>query len=205
MAEAWDRPDPARIIRLATDSDWQQLGLRYPTLAGRPQRPLDRCFEVARQAGARSVVIETRYIDRDYRSDYAAHHARNFLSVPSTTHRLHFFSRSLGARHLTRLPSGADYLGYMVVRPREVARVGRTVLAAPPALDAGLRVRLVDEVDLFGQSLIVEGAPFMAQDREFLRCAHVDAWMCHYAAALRAEVGRRNSAWFAVNTQPGLG
>jgi hypothetical protein len=203
--DVWERPDPARVIRLATTSDWQQLARLYPTLAGRPQRPFDRCLEVARQAGARSVVIETRYIDRDFRSDYAAHHSRSFLTIPGTTHRLHFFSRAIARQHLARLPSAAGYLGYMVIRPREVARVGRSVLVPPPALDAGLRVRVIDNVDLFGQPLTVEGAPFMAQDREFLRCAHVDAWMCHYSAALRGDLGRRNSAWFALNAQPGLG
>lgn len=205
MAAEWNEPNPAQVLPLRTARDWRRLREMYPTLEGRPQRPLDRCFEVARLAGARTAVIETAYRDRDYRSDFAAHHVRSNIGFADTTHRAHFFRGSVRAGDLWQLPEDAGYVGYAVLRPREVARVGRTMLEPPLAMGADVRVLELDHVDVFGNGLSVRGAPFMAQDREFLRCAHVDAWMCHYAAHLRHDIGRRESAWFALNAQPGVG
>ena len=61
-----------------------------------------------------------------------------------------------------------------------------------------------DHVSLFGQSLEVEGAPFYEQDGEFLRCAHVATWMCHYHAYLRGLVGREVTARLASLYPPGM-
>ena len=71
-----------------TDADWTSLLERY---GGSRPVPLGRCLEVARANGASTVVVETRYVDLDYRSEYSAFYAGTFQSAPDTAQRLHFF------------------------------------------------------------------------------------------------------------------
>lgn len=194
----WEDPDPADVVPLTTQSDWDRLRSRYdPNLLG---RPLERCLEVARSAGARTVVIETRYLDLDYRSEYSAFFSRTFAEIPDTTHRLHFFKGDLDADQLSSLSAQArrGYVGYVVIRPSPLGRVGRTVLAPPPSLRRAVHAAVTDRVSLFGQALEVTGVPFAQQDTQFGRCAHVAAWICHYSAHLRGDVRRRPMADFSL-------
>ena len=60
----WEDPDPAEVVQLLVDADWDELLDRYePNLL---PRPFERCLEVVKAGGAQSVIIETRYIDVDY-------------------------------------------------------------------------------------------------------------------------------------------
>lgn len=176
---------------------------------------VDRCgggprfaavLEVARRSGCRTVVIENRYVDADYRSDYSSFWSKRFDSLPAFTRRVHFFRARLTEDQLHRLPPKAiaGYLGYSVLRPgpQTDGRVGRTVLAAPPQLRDARMASVSDEVSLFGNSLNVRGVPFSEQDGEFLRCAHAAIWACHYSAYRRDLVGRRLTAELAELAPP---
>lgn len=194
----WEDPDPADVVSLLGAKDWADLRGRYdPNLLG---RPLERCLEVARAAGAMSVVIETRYLDLDYRSEYSAFFSKTFAEIPDTAHRLHFFRADVATEELVALSTeaSAGYLGYMIMRPSPLGRVGRTVLVPPPDLKDAVHTAIRDTVDFFGQKLAVTGVPFAQQDTQFGRCAHVAAWICHYAAHLRGEVMRRPMADFSL-------
>lgn len=194
----WEDPDPADVVRLVAPGDWDRLRSRYdPNLVG---RPLERCLEVARSGGARTVVIETRYLDLDYRSEYSAFFSKTFAEIPDTTHRLHFFGDEIAADDLVSLSAETTsrYLGYMILRPSPLGRVGRTVLAPPPELRDAVHAAVTDTVSLFGQSLEVTGVPFAQQDTQFGRCAHVAAWICHYTGHLRGDIMRRPMADFSL-------
>ena len=198
----WETPDPAEILVLAGDADWEALAQRYPSTN---EAPLLRCFEVARANGATTVVIETRYIDLDYRSEYSAFYSRTFQAIPDSAHRLHFFRAPLRSEQLWQLPVDHGYVGYMVVRPSELGRVGRAMLPAPPGLESAVRTAVTDRVNFFGQELRVEASPFVQQDTQLGRCAHSAAWMCHFSAFLRGDVSRRPMAAFSLSADPGLG
>jgi len=86
----------------------------------------------------------------------------------------------------------------MIMRPSPLGRVGRTVLVPPPDLQDAVHTAIRDTVDFFGQKLGVTGVPFAQQDTQFGRCAHVAAWICHYAAHLRGDVMRRPMADFSL-------
>lgn len=191
---------------MQTNADWDKLRSRYPSPSLDRELALTQCLAVARASGATCCVIETRYFDRDYRSEYAAFEARSFRLIPDATHRLHFFRDQVNLADLGRLPAGiaTGYVGYVSVRPRPMGRVSRTMLTAPPHMAAGVRTAVEEIVHFFGEPLRVTAAPFMEQDTEFLRCAHVDSWMCHYAAYRRGDVGRRLSADFALRADPSL-
>jgi hypothetical protein len=194
----WEDPDPAEVVPLLGDTDWDAFRLRYePNLL---PRPLERCLEVARETGAKSVVIETRYVDRDYRGEYSNFFSKTFSEIPDTAHRLHFFKDNLSYRDLANLSETVQrgYLGYVVVRPSPLGRVGRTMLVPPPDVVVAVQTTVVDRVNLFGHVLQVKGVPFAQQDTQFGRCAHVAAWICHYTAHLRGDVARHTMADFSV-------
>lgn len=210
----WEEPDPAEVIALKTQEDWAALRSRY---APSRDRPLERCLAVAQANSASTVVVETRYIDSDYRSEFSAFHSKTFAPVADTTHRLHFFRSAVRGEHLGCLPDDPGYLGYVVVRPpstigqvgdpalRALGVVGRTMLSPPPDLRDAVRALATDRINFFGQTLEVEATPFMEQDTRLLRCAHVAAWMCHHTASLRGESPRRDSADFALLVTPSVG
>ena len=191
----WESPDPAELISLNSDADWEALLDRYPALN---PRPLQRCLEVAKAGGAATAVIETRYLDEDYRSEYSAFFSKTFAEISDTAHRVHFFRRALKAAELWRLPDDHGYLGFMVIRPSWLGRVGRTMLAPPPELAPAVRTSVESTVSFFGQRLLIAAVPFAQQDTQFGRCAHVAAWICHYTAALRHDTHRRVMADFTL-------
>lgn len=197
----WDQPDPAELLILDDDSAWGSLAQRY---SASNSTPLLRCLQVARDGGATTLVVETRYIDLDFRSELSAFYSRTFQSIEDSTHRLHFFRASLAAEQLWNLPTNHGYLGYIIIRPSKLGRVGRTVLAPPPEIRDGIRTAVTDRVHFFGQALEVEGVPFIQQDAQLGRCAHAAAWVCHYSAHLRGDVGRRVTGDFSLRANPSL-
>ncbi|MGB7686633.1 MAG: hypothetical protein WBL45_12725 [Solirubrobacterales bacterium] len=161
-------------------------------------------FAIARRNRCRTVVVEDRYIDADYRSDFSAFWSKRF-EVPSPyTRRLHFFRAGIAQGDLALMPKRIreSYLGYSVLRPgpHPDGRVGRTVMTPPSALAGATLVTIDDEVSLYGNDLSVTGVPFLEQDGEFLRCAHAAIWGCHYVAFRRGLVGRRLTAELAEMT-----
>lgn len=182
-----------------SDQDWDDL-VRH--CQGGPR--LEAIFAIARRNRCRTVVVEDRYIDADYRSDFSAFWSKRF-EVPSPyARRLHFFRAAIATEQLARMPNRVRdaYLGYSVLRPgpHHDGRVGRTVLAPPPQLAGATLVTIRDEVSLYGNDLSVIGTPFLEQDGEFLRCAHAAIWGCHYSAYKHGLVGRRLTAELAEMT-----
>ncbi len=194
----WEDPDPADVLALATDADWQALLDRYDQ--NLLPRPLERCLEVARANGASTVVVETRYMDLDFRSEYSNFFSTTFAEIPDTAHRLHFFAAVIDPADLANLSEQVlkSYVGFVTVRPSPLGRVGRTMLRPPPDLAGSVHALVDDRVSLFGQDLLVSAVPFAQQDTQFGRCAHVAAWICHYTAFLRGDVPRRAMADFSL-------
>ena len=165
------------------------------------KRPLERILRIVEGLGCRTVLIERRYVDPDYRSDYSRFWSHTFEGRDPFATRLHFFTRHIDEAELHALPAESElgYLGYSVMRPTPRGPVGRTLIPPPKELvRSGVVLTLVeDTVHVFGQRLTVRGAPFCQQDGQFFRCAHAAAWMCHYNAALRGLAAREVTATFA--------
>lgn len=214
----WDEPAPFQYWPLAEqfdDDSWRALEWSYSREADRTyesvardtDRPLHECLKVAHSGGATAAVVETRYIDRDYRSEYSALYSRAFESYPDTSHRIHFFGTRPNPKRLWKLSKKdrSSYVGYMVIRPRVLSIVGRTMLRPPTELRGHVRTGVTDSVTFFGQRLTVRGVPFMQQDARLGTCSHVASWMCHYSAALgRSDVAPRAIADFSHLANPSL-
>lgn len=190
----WVDPDRSCwVLKPSSDADWRALAGEY---TDGERRPLHQVLDVVRAGGCRTVVVENRYVDIDYRSEYTAFWSLKFDNQSPFARRFHFFAAELEEETLHELTDEQkdSYLGYSVIRPVPHGRVGRTVLAPPPELARATLTRIEDRVSFFGNPLVVDGVPFSEQDSEFLRCAHAAAWICHYVAARRGNVGRRSTA-----------
>ena len=198
----WVDPDSfGSLHHPVTDDDWQSLvavsggGALFGTV-----------LDVVRRNRCRTVVVENRYVDADFRSDFSAFWSKRFDAGPAFARRVHFFRARIPEERLHRLPATPGYLGYSVIRPSPYAdgRIGRTVLAPPPRFRGATLALLQDEVSLFGNRLEVMGVPYSEQDGEFLRCAHAAIWACHYSAHRRGLVGRRLTAELVRMTPVGV-
>jgi hypothetical protein len=157
------------------------------TYGGARPRVLQAVIAHALSIGARSAVVEYRYLDPDWRNEHREFYASTFRRYPSITHRLHFFAESPDPLFLDpECPARFDdltYLGYCVLRPVPAAPVGRTMLRAQYPND--LTCMTKDKVNLFGKELEIEGTPFAAQDAQLSRCAQTTTWITAYYHHLR--------------------
>ena len=125
---AWSPDDSAgAVYDVTVPGTWDELVEFYAGGAG--SRPLERVVEIARGHGVRSVVVEQRYLDPDWRSEHGAFHGRLFRRHPSVCHRWHLFTDDVPA-DLSELRPEA-YRGYVVLRPLPSTPVGRTMIAPP--------------------------------------------------------------------------
>jgi hypothetical protein len=223
-AASWEYPYPYALIELGGDADWRKLAdiyvrqpVEFETAQGiitskelaRPvltDRPFLRCLEVVRANGARTAIIETRYIDADYRSEYSHFYSKAFAHYEDSAHRIHFFTSHLAQDEVWRISRDPGYLGYIIIRPHVRGVVGRTMLVPPPNLKGAVRTAVREQVDFFGQSLSVRAVPFMQQDSRLCACAQAAAWMCHYTAYRRGDraVRRRVIAEFTAAAEASL-
>jgi hypothetical protein len=193
----WDEASPDRpdlVQHPTTRDEWLVALDRY--LHARNDLPLLRCLDVVLTRGATTLVIERRYLDIDYRSEYSTYFSRLFESVPDTTHRLHFFTGHVTREHLGLINEGHGYLGYVVVRPTEKGPISRAMLRPPLDIEDSIRASVTERVSFFGEYLEVTGVPFTQQDTQLGACAHAAAWICHFTASLRGDVTRRPRAEF---------
>lgn len=141
-----------------------------------------------RQIGARSIVVERRYVDRDFLEDFASYHVRCFAPYIHECQRLHFFSkeitRDIFESALTDEDAATElrknYLGFIVIKPLPQTVIGRTCLATYP-LTVDSRVRhfptlRTESANLFGIELPIASLPFQEQDMDVAACASSALW-----------------------------
>lgn len=139
--------------------------------------------------GARSVLVEPSYFDRDYLSEFAAFYCTSSAGYPNVCRRAHYFSEPVDRASLERATSGdvaeqaklrSSYLGFLVLRPIPKTPLGRTVLRwYPDAMPAVPRV--VDPsrkytCNVAGLALEVEGLAWQQQDVGVGACATIALW-----------------------------
>ena len=138
--------------------------------------------------GAKAMLIERDYVDRDYLEDFAAYHVRCFAPYKRTCQRLHFFALDLDEqtfdKFLLRLEDCASlqrsYLGFVVIKPLPTTVIGRTCLATYPTQSPD-HIRKYptlrhEQANLFGLALSVSSLPFQEQDQDVAACASSALW-----------------------------
>jgi hypothetical protein len=139
-----------------------------------------------------SILLEPRYIDRDFMEDYSNFYVGRFGNDGYKCARLHFFSCQLKHKSLDSLLHGSpndgmsvewlqkNYLGFMVIKPLTKTFVGKTCLriAGDTAFGAGTKKKISKryEVNLFGVNLHVDSVAFQEQDKVVAACATTAIW-----------------------------
>ena len=146
-------------------------------------REIARYLEQDLNESVKSVVIETGYVDKDYRSTHYGFYAKKARDYRRDCVRLHFFDGSVKfdrERLDLVCESGRPedhYYGYMVLRPTIVATLGRSLLSPSIRNGAtGYAIMSKHTVHLVGYSLSVWGFPSMTQPTDIAVCAHVSCW-----------------------------
>lgn len=152
--------------------------------------------EYLRQIGAETIVLEERYIDRDFLEDTAAYYVRCFTSYERVCARIHFFSYKFTGRHFRSILSGRTrpaklqekYLGFSVIKPLPYTIIGRTCLVTYS--DTPVRKRFFPTVqkecvNLFGIDLKVDALPFQEQDQDVAACASSALWSAFHGTGRR--------------------
>lgn len=152
---------------------------------------VDYLRDYLRDIKAATIVLEGRYVDRHYLSDFSTYYSRSFSAPVTQCRRLHFFKSALAAtrsafdtaykdrdsRGSSEKSLDENYLGFVVVRPLVGAPVGRTVLKTYPP-DGARRFQVVRpyRVNLAGLRLHIDGLAYQQQDGGAAVCASTALW-----------------------------
>jgi len=175
-------------IPLSSSADLAQLDKHISSEYG-PVRVTKMLVDGISSA-VKAVLIETDYIDKDYRSTYYNFYAKKGQRYRPDCMRLHFFDGTVTFDDKALKLSCADdrlmdhYFGYMVLRPTGIATIGRTVLSPDIRSGASRYIITADhKVHLLGYKLTIKGFPSMDQHVDISVCAHAACWsvLRHYS------------------------
>lgn len=209
-AIAFTTPAFFEAVRVSAGARWQDPPAQIRYLA---------TYLAHDEIAARTMVIETPYIDRHYLQEYVGHYATTLRPVPSTTTRIHFFRAPIEAsawdaivhrasgEGVARVEAelGDAYVGYVVVRPLAACPIGRTALTPyPPKASRCYQPALTThDVHLHGMTLRVRALPFQQQDRALGACATTALWSA-LARVMRADGGRAATPLEVARAVPGV-
>lgn len=181
------------------------LALPQPLFVKREQayRQLHYVEKYAADLGCQCVVVESRYIDRDYMEDHSVFYSKSLHPYQNFCRRLHFFvdkheaikaqldqlveqgiAKGLTAfREACLAFSRSQYLGFCVFKPLPGSPIGRTVMRPFPEEPTTAKdfKRCFDcvrsyTVHLLGAELTVKGLAFQQQDVGVSACATTAMW-----------------------------
>ncbi|SHK13466.1 hypothetical protein SAMN05216369_0610 [Marinobacter antarcticus] len=148
-------------------------------------------------AGAKTILVEENYFDRDYLDEFSSFYSRVAVGYPNVCKRLHIFGpneidrdgflESLNASDEEKVLQN-NYLGFIVLRPIPSAPFGRTVLALYP--DKMPETPRITEpardyhVHIAGVQLSVKGLAWQQQDTGVAACATIGLWTMFHSSAL---------------------
>ena len=152
------------------------------------------------ELGAKTILREPKYFDRDYLAEFAAFYSVSSKGYPNICERFHFFAEKVGRRTLVAASGGSRYaqerlqnayLGFIVKRPIPAVPLGRTVLKWYPDKSADTTPRVTASsrknfAHIAGVRLYVEGLAWQQQDSGVGACATVSLWSMLQSSAFDA-------------------
>lgn len=144
--------------------------------------PIKRIFQIVLSQGCRSVLVESRYKDEIYKSEYDSFYSKLFKKYSSKTQRLHFFSAEISDKDIAKIGDfQAQYLGFCVLRPFETQKVSNAVIKPIEDQNCPKRFFILCKKDFpveilindkNTQRLTIKGFPFTQQDGQLCCCSH---------------------------------
>ncbi|MBY7905122.1 hypothetical protein KW458_06425 [Vibrio fluvialis] len=169
------------------------FGTDFPDIFNKKQ--IDYLFRYLKDLKANSVLLEPKYIDKDYLEDFNNYYVKCFGNNGFMSARLHFFSKKIDHKYMTDILTTGDqrniedlqhaYLGFIVIKPLAKTFIGKTCLKTYASVNQedGNKVCLHREynVDLFGIPLSVSSVAFQEQDKVVSACATTAIWSSLHA------------------------
>lgn len=142
---------------------------------------------------AKTLVIETEYIDKHYLEDYSEYYSRCFSAHSRVCSRIHFFSEDFNEIEFIKVIEGKElskaeftedrlkdsYLGYCIIRPIPETFLGRVCLKYYSNFEDSLNHKIISQknsISLFGIKLEVQTTPICEQDKVVSACATSAVW-----------------------------
>lgn len=137
-------------------------------------KSFDRIMDLFRREGGNLVVLEEKYFDEEYYSEYRCFYSSLFQDYPPYTSRLHFLKEKKAKKTV-------DYLGYCVIRPTESNKICETMLF-PPSEESKFPLTFVlcvaeYPVEFREERVSILAAPFIEPDGNVGVCAQAAIWM----------------------------
>lgn len=153
--------------------------------------------------GCTHIVVEKKYVDRDFSEDYSAYHSTSFQDHGKRCLRLHFFKSAtdnlpFGSARL-EVPTAEsiqgindNYYGFMIILPLQRGRIGRTIIRPYCSENNEYYCTVMTEtrVNLDGVPLIAKGVPFIQQDGPVGVCSTTAIWMVARIMSLKYKFKR---------------
>ena len=152
------------------------------------------------QINAKTIVIEEKYINKDFLHDLASYYVLCFKPYEKFCKRVHFFNHTFSEEEFKNVllsPEGektdfwSHYLGFIVVKPIPITVIGYSVLKTYSHSDHlddrnfwGLREYTVH---FFGNKLTIESLAFQEQDSVLAACATTAIWTMLNKASLNQD------------------
>lgn len=136
------------------------------------------------QMGFPITVIEERvYVDKIYRDIYYSVLSGKYFDYSRDCCRLSFFKNEYSGEQLwkgykeKKANIENDFVGTMVLRPIEIAEIGRTLLDPQKLNISTAYIRTTTfTVEVLGMVLNINAFPFSEQDSEVMTCAETTIW-----------------------------
>jgi hypothetical protein len=141
------------------------------------------------QIGAKTIVIERKYINKDYLDDYSFYYSSCFKDYGSVCTRVHFFSNEFKEGEFLEIIKSSpenhqahwnSYLGFVVVKPIPYTVIGFTILKTytedVPDMKRNFWGLRNYKVHLFGNKITVNSLAFQEQDSVLAACATTAIW-----------------------------
>ena len=169
------------------------------TLAAIKQRSHSQYFEeYFNKLQAKTILVENKYVDRDFLEDFSAYYVRCFHPYKRFCTRLHFFTCEFSERGFAKLlenPCTSEispdllnehYLGFIVVKPLPETVIGRTCLKTYPEENhRKFPVVRKYSANPFGLELEVTSLAFQEQDSVTSACATSALWSAFHGTGKR--------------------
>lgn len=160
------------------------------------KRQINYLYRYLSDLGAKTVLLEREYVDKDYLEDFSRYYVKCFSNAGHKCARLHFFSKKVSHGELEALLASPDaqagrtelnqkYLGFIVIKPLPQTFIGKTCLKQYSRDDKSRKSKhclaRIYDVDLFGIKLQVESIAFQEQDKVVSACATTSIWSALHA------------------------
>lgn len=190
LVSQFSKPALSNLVKECFGSD-------FPDVFNKPQ--VNFLFHYLKDLGAKSVLLEREYQDKDYLEDFSRYYVKCFQNGGHKCARLHFFKDELNHTKLDHvLMKGkraadygtfqASYLGFIVIKPLPMTFIGKTCLRLYPelALNNSPISKLLFRryhINLFGIDLHVDSIAFQEQDKVVSACATTAIWSALHGCA----------------------